>query len=61
MELTPRQSEIDRLDLQYEILRSLMGNKLYKAPIDNPYKILDIGTGTGKWPIEMGECNPASL
>ena len=32
------------------------GNKdrLFKAPLVNPQRILDIGTGTGIWAIEMG-------
>jgi len=24
-------------------------NKLYLAPIENPKKVLDVGTGTGLW------------
>lgn len=24
-------------------------NKLYLAPLDNPQKVLDLGTGTGIW------------
>lgn len=27
----------------------LMDNKLYAPPIENPKKILDVGTGTGIW------------
>ncbi|KAI9810834.1 MAG: hypothetical protein M1827_006041 [Pycnora praestabilis] len=47
--------ENERLDLQYELLKFVFGGKAYYAPITNPKKILDIGTGTGMWPIEMGE------
>ena len=33
-----------------------MDNRLHLAPIgENPQRILDIGTGTGIWAIEMGE------
>lgn len=28
------------------------------APIDNPKTILDVGTGTGIWAIEMGDMFP---
>lgn len=35
-----------------------MGNKLFLAPINNPKRILDIGTGTGIWAIEMGDEYP---
>ncbi|KAK5017941.1 hypothetical protein LTR60_000779, partial [Cryomyces antarcticus] len=45
--------ENDRLDLQYEILKMLFEGRAYFAPLKNPKKILDIGTGTGIWPIEM--------
>ncbi len=35
-----------------------MSNKLYFAPIDKPESILDVGTGTGIWAIEMGDDFP---
>jgi ubiquinone/menaquinone biosynthesis C-methylase UbiE len=44
--------EINRLDLQHYILRyALRGN--YAAPVENPGRILDVGTGTGRWAREM--------
>ena len=49
------QIENERLDLQYELLRSVYGGKHYFAPIQDPKKILDIGTGTGMWCLEIGE------
>ena len=36
-----------RLDLQYHALRLVMNDKLFLAPVKNPGKILDCGTGTG--------------
>jgi ribosomal protein L11 methylase PrmA len=47
--------ESDRLDLQYQALKMLHDGKIYFAPLRDPKRILDIGTGTGIWPIEMGE------
>jgi hypothetical protein len=47
--------ESDRLDLQYQALKMLHDDKIYFAPLKDPKRILDIGTGTGIWPIEMGE------
>lgn len=47
--------ESDRLDLQYGALKTLHDDKIYFAPLKDPRRILDIGTGTGIWPIEMGE------
>lgn len=41
------------------MLRITMGNKLYFAPIgEKPARILDVGTGTGIWAIEMGDDFP---
>ena len=47
--------ECDRLDLQYQALKMLHEDQIYFAPLKDPKRILDIGTGTGIWPIEMGE------
>lgn len=36
-----------------------MGNKLFNAPIgEKPARILDVGTGTGIWAIEIGDDYP---
>jgi ubiquinone/menaquinone biosynthesis C-methylase UbiE len=32
----------------------LLKGRNHFAPLEDPRKILDIGTGTGKWAIEMG-------
>lgn len=40
--------EQDRLDLTHHILALLLGGHLYKAPLSEPHRILDIGTGTGQ-------------
>lgn len=42
------------MDTQYEILKVLFKFRNFFAPIENPQRILDIGTGTGKWAIDMG-------
>ena len=47
--------ELDRLDMQYEIIRMVNGGRIFFAPLDNPERLLDIGTGSGIWPIEMGK------
>ena len=33
----------------------LLKDRLFKAPLENLQRILDIGCGTGIWAIEMGE------
>ena len=40
--------EQERLDLTHHIFRMLLGGELHLAPIKNPERILDLGTGTGR-------------
>jgi len=51
--------EINRLDFQHYMLRFAFQG-LYAAPIGAPASILDVGTGTGRWAIEMAELFPAA-
>ncbi|RDW69965.1 S-adenosyl-L-methionine-dependent methyltransferase-1 [Coleophoma crateriformis] len=55
----PKESE--RLDFQYNVIQEALSNKLHFAPINNPRTVLDIGTGTGIWAIEMGDAYPDAL
>lgn len=49
--------EHNRLDFQHFMLRyALHGN--YAAPIGTPQSILDVGSGTGRWAIEMANLFP---
>jgi SAM-dependent methyltransferase len=51
--LMPRQpSEVNRLDLQHFALRELLGTN-HLAPIGEPRSVLDVGTGTGQWAVEI--------
>jgi ubiquinone/menaquinone biosynthesis C-methylase UbiE len=48
--------ENDRLDIHHHIALLHLGGELYVAPIgNNPDRILDLGTGTGMWAMDMGE------
>ncbi|KAM0256725.1 hypothetical protein ACHAQJ_004792 [Trichoderma viride] len=48
--------EQEREDMKHAMVKLLCSQKLHFAPIgDNPQEILDIGTGTGIWSIEMGD------
>lgn len=53
------EKEMDRLDIMHKLTEVTLGGKLNLAPImKNPQRILDIGTGTGIWAIEMGMIIP---
>lgn len=46
------EQEVSRLDFQHFMLRHVFHGD-YVAPIGSPTSILDVGCGTGRWPIEM--------
>ena len=51
-----QQKESDRLDIMHKLTEVSLGGKLNLATVpSNPQRILDIGTGTGIWAMEMGE------
>ncbi|KAF2137668.1 uncharacterized protein K452DRAFT_291483 [Aplosporella prunicola CBS 121167] len=53
------ETELDRLDIMHFLIKKGLGDKIYRAPIPkNPKRILDIGTGTGIWSMEMGDMFP---
>ncbi|MCJ1300074.1 hypothetical protein MMC08_002868 [Hypocenomyce scalaris] len=52
------ESELDRLDLQHHLMTMLFCGKLHLAPLKEPKKILDLGTGTGIWAIDMADLYP---
>ncbi|KAL2012341.1 hypothetical protein VTN00DRAFT_5059 [Thermoascus crustaceus] len=49
------ETEQDRLDLTHHICLLLLKGELYNAPVRNPHKILDLGTGTGIWALDVAE------
>ena len=51
--------EQERTDIMYHAVRLSMGNRLFFAPVE-PTCVLDIGTGTGLWAIEMADAYPAA-
>ncbi|KAK3989324.1 putative methyltransferase [Cladorrhinum sp. PSN332] len=56
--------EQNREDMKHAMMMELTDGKLFLAPIvgDNggPQKVIDIGTGTGIWAIEMGDSFPGA-
>ncbi len=49
--------EINRLDFQHYMLHSFLHTN-FLAPIGHPRDILDVGSGTGRWAIQMAQQFP---
>jgi len=59
--LFPRHpGEADRLDLQHHALREALGRN-FLAPLPSPARVLDVGTGTGRWGFELCWEHPKAL
>ncbi|KAI9879150.1 MAG: hypothetical protein M1830_009409 [Pleopsidium flavum] len=55
------ETELDRLDMTHRMMTLLCDERLHLAPIGElPQRILDVGTGTGIWCIEMGDQYPSA-
>ncbi|KAG4427827.1 hypothetical protein IFR05_016691, partial [Cadophora sp. M221] len=47
-------------DLAHHMYLMTLEGHLHLAPINNPQNVLDIGTGTGIWAIEMADAYPSA-
>ncbi|KAK7416159.1 hypothetical protein QQX98_005356 [Neonectria punicea] len=55
------EEQLEALDIIHHWLTLMLDNKLYLPPIEkNPQKILDIGTGTGIWAINIADEFPSA-
>ncbi|KIW72089.1 hypothetical protein PV04_00310 [Phialophora macrospora] len=56
------EQEQDRLDLLHHICKMLLGGELFTAPLpSDPHRILDVGTGTGIWAVDVADQYPGAL
>jgi len=47
--------------MHHEIFLRIQNGRLHDAPIGKrPHKILDVGTGTGIWAIDMADAYPSA-
>ena len=53
------EDELDRMDLEHHIWLLLLGEN-HLAPLIEPQKILDLGTGTGLWAIQIADKFPTA-
>jgi hypothetical protein len=53
------EKEMERQDIEHQMTLLLMDGQLYICPLqENPSRILDLGTGTGIWAIDMADKFP---
>lgn len=53
------EAEQQRLDIHHRCMRMLLSNRYWLAPI-LPVHVLDVGTGTGSWAIEVADATPSA-
>ncbi|KAJ0416783.1 S-adenosyl-L-methionine-dependent methyltransferase [Aspergillus carlsbadensis] len=54
------EDELDRMDLEHHIFLLLLEGELHLAPLSDPQRILDLGTGTGIWAIDIADKYPGA-
>lgn len=50
--------EQDRLNLTHAIYANINQSQLHLCPVANPARVLDVGTGTGKWALDFADNHP---
>ncbi|KAK3675479.1 hypothetical protein LTR78_004562 [Recurvomyces mirabilis] len=54
------EQELNRMDIEHHNQRLQMNGALHLCPVPNPTDILDLGTGTGIWCIDMADRYPSA-
>ncbi|KAJ9628452.1 hypothetical protein H2203_002350 [Taxawa tesnikishii (nom. ined.)] len=52
--------EQERMDIHYHSVRLVLDSKHFVAPISDPGSILDVGTGTGIWAMDVADDHPGA-
>jgi methylase of polypeptide subunit release factors len=48
------------MDFEHHIFSLLLDGELHMAPLKSPQRILDLGTGTGIWAVDMADKYPSA-
>ncbi|GAB1193960.1 hypothetical protein APSETT444_003197 [Aspergillus pseudonomiae] len=51
---------IDAMEICHHLYGLLLHGRLYLAPIKNPQRVLDVGTGTGSWATDFADLHPGT-
>lgn len=54
------EKELNRMDIEHHNQRLQMDGALHLCPLEDPEEILELGTGTGIWCIDMADSYPAA-
>lgn len=54
------ETEQERLDIIHHIYLMLLNGNITNVPLENPHRILDVGTGTGIWAIDCADTYPSA-
>ncbi|GAB1314698.1 hypothetical protein MFIFM68171_04908 [Madurella fahalii] len=52
--------QLEGQDINHHMLYLALEDKLFLAPLENPQKVLDVGTGTGNWAIDFADEYPSA-
>ncbi|KAH7123394.1 methyltransferase domain-containing protein [Dactylonectria estremocensis] len=50
--------EQERLDITHHLWLLVQDNRLFRCPLKRPIRVLDVGTGTGIWAIDVADEHP---
>ncbi|GAD96964.1 UMTA methyltransferase family protein [Paecilomyces variotii No. 5] len=54
------EKEMERLDFVHHLFMLTLHGDLYKSPLKNPQTVMDLGTGTGIWAIDMADLHASA-